>query len=634
MKNSYLGILLLLGWLCFNSTVVHAIEPLLVTSDTTNAECLDCHGVEGFSTPKGQFGESPKRPLHVEPEVFAHSVHAKQACTDCHTDIKQIPHKTEQDRSVDCVSCHKEQSIDKAMQNADHYLASIHAQPQKNDPSKPNANCWDCHGKHNIFPVKDTQAQTYRLNTPETCGRCHEKQLKDYTQSIHGAKVKREGNLDAAVCSDCHTAHDINSPKDSKTKLTITKNCGSCHDKEYESYRHTYHGQVATLGYTHTAKCFDCHRHHNTQAIDNVNSKIHINNRLETCQKCHENATKGYLTFQPHGNTHDFEKYPEIWITSKFMIFLVIWVFTFFWIHSAFWFYREYKERKTGKAKIRLDDNGDPAKRQYIRRFTWPWRLAHLILAIAVMVLVLTGTAVLYADSFWAPTVISLLGGAKISAIIHRVAATTFGIIFFGHIIVVLYYLLVTKRHSFKWFGPTSLLPRWQDLYDLLAMSKWFVGKGPRPVFDHWSYWEKFDYWAPFWGMFIIGVSGLMMWFPAFFASFLPGWVFNVATIVHGEEAFLAGIFLFTVHYFNSHFRPDKFPQDTIMFTGSMTLEEFKEERTLEYERLVKEGKLEEYIVGAPSPRMARYSKILGFVLIIAGLILLFLVLAGFLQGF
>jgi hypothetical protein len=118
------------------------------------------------------------------------------------------------------------------------------------------------------------------------------------------------------------------------------------------------------------------------------------------------------------------------------------------------------------------------------------------------------------------------------------------------------------QAKRFRWFGPTSMLPNWQDLRDIGAMFKWFFGVAPRPKFDRWSYWEKFDYWAPFWGMMIIGLSGLMLWFPIATASFLPGWVFNVATIVHAEEAILAAVFLFTVHYFNVHFRPEKWPMD------------------------------------------------------------------------
>ena len=184
---------------------------------------------------------------------------------------------------------------------------------------------------------------------------------------------------------------------------------------------------------------------------------------------------------------------------------------------------------------------------------------------------------------------------------------------------------------AFKIFGPNSLIPGPQDLWDIIAMFKWFFGKGPRPVFDRWTYWEKFDYWAPFWGVSIIGVSGAMLWFPNLTASFLPGWVFNVAAIVHSEEAILAVVFLFTVHFFNNHLRPDKFPLDIVMFTGTFTLEEFRREHALEYQRLVASGELEKYLVEAPSRPMTIGSKILGFTLMAVGFALLALVVNGFL---
>ena len=138
--------------------------------------------------------------------------------------------------------------------------------------------------------------------------------------------------------------------------------------------------------------------------------------------------------------------------------------------------------------------------------------------------------------------------------------------IFFVHLVDVATFL-IRKRKTFQWFGPTSLVPNWKDLWDMIGMFKWFLGKGPRPAFDRWTYWEKFDYWAVFWGMAIIGGSGMMLAFPDVAAMFMPGWVFNVAMVVHGEEAFLAAVFLFTVHFFNNHFRPDKLPPpDIVMF--------------------------------------------------------------------
>ena len=98
-------------------------------------------------------------------------------------------------------------------------------------------------------------------------------------------------------------------------------------------------------------------------------------------------------------------------------------------------------------------------------------------------------------------------------------------------------------------FGPDSLCPNLRDIRDVVGMVRWFLFMGPKPTFERWTYWEKFDFLAVFWGMFAIGGSGLMLWFPEFFGYFLPGWMFNVATIIHSDEALLATGFIFTVHF-------------------------------------------------------------------------------------
>ena len=214
----------------------------------------------------------------------------------------------------------------------------------------------------------------------------------------------------------------------------------------------------------------------------------------------------------------------------------------------------------------------------------------------------------------------------------HRIFAVTFVAIFFAHIGYVVVRIGRNWR-SFQWFGPYSYIPNLKDLQDALGMFKWFFGLAPKPLFDRWTYWEKFDYWAPFWGVTIIGMSGAMLWFKTLTASVLPGWVFNVAMIFHGEEAFLAAGFLFTVHFFNNHWRPETFPLDILMFTGSMPLEKFRREHSIEYDRLVRTGELQEHLVEAPSRPMRLGSEILGFTLMACGLILLIFILSGFIRS-
>jgi cytochrome b subunit of formate dehydrogenase len=313
------------------------------------------------------------------------------------------------------------------------------------------------------------------------------------------------------------------------------------------------------------------------------------------------------------------------------MLQLLAGTFAFFWTHTALWFYREYKERheRDGQPHIKPDSVPAHLRGKHVQRFSLTWRIAHLTFAISLMVLTLTGMPLFYSEVSWAPTLMKALGGPQTAGLIHRVAAVIFAGVFFWHL---LYLSIRIGRdwRNFKFFGPNSMIPNLQDGKDMLAMFRWFFGNGPRPIFDRWTYWEKFDYWAPFWGVTIIGVSGAMLWMKGLTATYLPGWVFNVATIFHGEEAVLAAGFLFTVHFFNNHWRPDKFPLDIIMFTGVMPLEEFKREHLIEYNRLVASGELSQYLVDAPSQPVTRASKVLGFTLMACGLLLLAMVINGF----
>jgi predicted CXXCH cytochrome family protein len=612
-----------------------APEPII------SAVCLGCHGNEGFSAP-GPDGQI--RQLHVDKDKFGRSVHGKRECQECHKDITEIPHKNIGQHKVSCVECH-EALWDKAqkegktqefaklgvvVQMINRYMNSIHARPSMADQSRTNATCYNCHEPHSIFPRGTPERNEWRMNLPNICGNCHVKERQDYGTSVHGKEVLEKHNPKAAICSDCHTTHDIENPDLDKTKLVITQNCGNCHAANLKSYLGTYHGQVNTLGYAYTAKCFDCHGNHTIQRVDDPRSSVYKDNRVQTCQKCHTKATAGFATFEPHANTHDFAHYPYMWVASKFMIGLLVGVFAFFWAHSALWFYREYQERKARMARPHVLTNELPhlPAKQY-QRFGPLWRVAHLCFALSVMTLVLTGMAVFYGDTSWAKSIMAMFGTPRTAGIVHRVAATIMLSIFFTQ----LAYFVVRlwrNRKTFNWFGPTSLVPGPQDIKDAAAMFAWFFGRGPRPRFDRWTYWERFDYWAVFWGMGIIGSSGVMLAFPNATASILPGWVFNVATLIHGEEAFLAAVFLFTVHFFNNHLRPDKLPPpDIVMFTGAVPLEEFEREHALEYERLKASGELEKYLVDAPSRPMTIGSRILGLTLIAFGLTLLVLVVIG-----
>lgn len=242
-------------------------------------------------------------------------------------------------------------------------------------------------------------------------------------------------------------------------------------------------------------------------------------------------------------------------------------------------------------------------EREFVR-FTRLQRTLHACMIVSFLSLALTGLSLKFSYTPWAATLSRLMGGFQTAGFIHRTAA----LVMFGTFITHLADLYRLKKHEYgSWrsllFGPNTMLPTGQDVMQFVATMKWFVGTGPRPQYGRWTYWEKFDYLAVFWGIFIIGSTGLTLWFPIFFTRFLPGSFINVATIIHSDEALLATGFIFTVHFFNTHLRPEKFPMDTTVFTGHVPLAELKRDKPLEYEALVASGQLEANLE-EPQPRV------------------------------
>lgn len=264
-----------------------------------------------------------------------------------------------------------------------------------------------------------------------------------------------------------------------------------------------------------------------------------------------------------------------------------------------------------------------------IKRFNAYHRVLHVAMAVSFIGLVASGMPIKYAQAPWATWLTKLLGGYQGAALIHRICAViTFGY-FAAHILYVVHNIAVVKKFKFNPLGPESMVPWIKDLQDIIANFKWFLGLGPRPRLDQWTYWEKFDYWAVFWGVGMIGVSGLFLWFPVFFGKFVPGWAFNIATVIHSDEALLAAGFIFTIHYFNTHMRPEKFPMDTVIFTGTMTLHELQHERPLEYERLKAENRLGAVEAASQATWITDAGIIFGFATVLIGFMLLILILLG-----
>ncbi|NWF90260.1 MAG: cytochrome b/b6 domain-containing protein [Ignavibacteriaceae bacterium] len=236
-------------------------------------------------------------------------------------------------------------------------------------------------------------------------------------------------------------------------------------------------------------------------------------------------------------------------------------------------------------------------KEPHIVRFTRLNRTLHIFMIVSFISLALTGMSLKFSYTGWAVFLSHLFGGFESAGYIHRFAAVVMVTVFVIHLVDV---VRMKKRELLSWkeliFGPNSMMFNKKDLEDFIDSIKWFIGKGERPEYGRWTYWEKFDYFAVFWGIFVIGSTGLTLWFPEFFTLLLPGWALNVATIIHSDEALLATGFIFTIHFFNTHLRPEKFPMDLVIFTGRIPLEEFKLDRPQEYKELVEKGELEKHL--------------------------------------
>lgn len=268
-------------------------------------------------------------------------------------------------------------------------------------------------------------------------------------------------------------------------------------------------------------------------------------------------------------------------------------------------------------------------KDRYILRFTRAQRYLHATLFTTFLGLAATGLPLRFSESIWARGLAKIVGGFGAILFFHKFFALILTVAFLVHVKDIFTRAFARREKGIFW-GATSMVANWKDVKDLVGHFRWFFGLGPKPKFERYAYWEKFDYWAVFWGMMVIGFSGYAMWFAPFFARFLPGWALNAILVIHSEEGLLAILFIFSIHFVNTHLRPDSFPMDMVIFTGVESEVEFKHKRPMEYERLMRTGKLETRLGEKPAAWLVRASSVVGFIAISIGLILLVLALSAY----
>jgi len=394
-----------------------------------------------------------------------------------------------------------------------------------------------------------------------------------------------------------------------------------------ETYFETYHGKVSRLGEAGTARCYNCHGAHDVLPVSDPRSRLSHDNIVKTCQQCHKDAHRQFAGYLTHATHHNRSKYPWLFYAFWGMTLLLVGTLSVAGLHTALWLFRGLRVREKRVSREMLVSG------QHVSRLTSYQRWLHFVMLISFLGLAITGMALKFSYMEWARVVASLLGGFEVAGLIHRACAIlTFG--YFGAHLFDLFRLVRRKGWRSLTDPATTMLPTKRDWVELKATWRWFLGRGPVPTYGRWTYWEKFDYFAVFWGVAIIGSTGLILWFPELFTRVIPGQVINVATIIHSDEALLAVGFIFTVHFFNTHFRPGKFPMDPVMFTGTVPLEEFKHERAKEYEELVERGELEARMTTPKSIEYLRLVRVFGLTALVIGMCVIVLILYTMIFGY
>ncbi|TAK54061.1 MAG: hypothetical protein EPO24_13540 [Bacteroidetes bacterium] len=316
---------------------------------THKVECSSCHAEVGQQYQTSMHGKlvsknDPNAPTCKE----CHGTHSVKGKDDpeSKTFATNIP--------LLCAACHREGEKAAARYQGtqheiiEHYTESIHGKGLMKSGLTVTATCTNCHTAHNVLPKKDSASSVNPKNLPNTCGKCHHGIQEQFEKSVH-AKLASTSDKPLPVCNDCHTAHTIRRADEQGFKLEIMTQCGRCHEEIAETYFDTYHGKVSQLGYTKTAKCYDCHGAHDILPVSNPSSHLSHNNVVQTCQKCHEGATRRFAGYLTHATHHDPEKYPLLFWTFWGMTSLLIGTFILGGIHTLLWLPRALKMRREMK---------------------------------------------------------------------------------------------------------------------------------------------------------------------------------------------------------------------------------------------------------------------------------------------
>ncbi|MBI5575249.1 MAG: cytochrome b/b6 domain-containing protein [Deltaproteobacteria bacterium] len=240
----------------------------------------------------------------------------------------------------------------------------------------------------------------------------------------------------------------------------------------------------------------------------------------------------------------------------------------------------EERRRREERRKEKHHEEGE-----MFQRFNRNFRFQHMVMFTSVILLIITGMPIKFPNFILSRLVINLWGGINNSTLVHRIGAGMLIYFMVHH----LFYTILSRdgRRDFL-----LLIPMPKDLKDAVQNVRFFLGKeGEKPKFGRFSYIEKFDYWAVYWGCIIMIGSGALLWGESIALKYMPKFVLDIAHEAHSDEAMLATLAIVIWHFYNVHFNPERFPGTLMWWHGQISEHEIKEEHPLEYDEIMAKRK-------------------------------------------
>ncbi len=560
--------------------------------------CVDCHkdvkGLVHETTPK----KVTCAECHADAQqAYALSLHSKAKlgaapaanCQDCHGGAHEILAASDAKSPVNhdnipttCGRCHGQKFLMESNgvsgQPFISYQQSVHGLAIEKG-SKKAAVCTDCHGSHEILPANNAKSPIYKFNVPATCGKCHGTVQQTFDESIHGQAIAR-GNGLAPVCTDCHGIHSIKAhidPNSSVSEQNIARTtCARCHEgvrlsqefgvagNRVTSYLDSYHGLASEGGSAVVANCASCHGVHNILPSSDPRSTINKANLDATCGQCHKGVTQKFTLTKVHADgskSKDIGSIAVRWVRWFYLALILLVIGAMFLHNAIIW---QSKARA-----LRAMQN------PMMTRMSTNQRWQHLILLTSFIVLVITGFALKFPNS-WIAELLGNGNGERLRSIIHRVA----GVILIGAGVYHIFYLVITKEGRRL---ICDFAPRPKDAFDAWGTMRYYLGLGgEKPKFGRFNYAEKAEYWALVWGTALMAVTGVMLWANVSTGNLLARWWVDVATAIHFYEAILATLAIVVWHFYQVFLDPDVYPMNWAWWDGKMPVEHYRHEHGLD----------------------------------------------------